>query len=129
MYNLTAIAGSVARLHPTTGLKNKLRKSYKGFISDLPGKSQVVTKASQTEVEPGGRDTGGGGDYFARLLMYPEEEWRNREVIGKDLSRGIEMGKLRKGLMSMGRGEIPGVCLALLQMIIWEAIWTNGMIV
>jgi hypothetical protein len=71
-----------------------------------------VTKASQTEVEPGGGDTVGGGDYFARLMMYPEEEWRNREVIGKDLSRGIEMGKLRKGLMSIGRGEIPGVCPA-----------------
>ena len=67
-----------------------------------------MTKASQTEVEPGGEAGGGGGDYFATLLGFPNEEWRNLQVIGKEISKGIDMGKLRKGL-SMGRGDIPGV--------------------
>lgn len=108
MYDLSDIANTVARKNPITGAKNKLRKSYKGFIGDLAGKNVVVTKASQTEVEPGGEAGGGGGDYFATLLRFPNEEWRNLQVIGKEISKGIDMGKLRKGL-SMGRGDIPGV--------------------
>ncbi|RPB05341.1 Rox3-domain-containing protein [Choiromyces venosus 120613-1] len=106
LYDLSDIANSVARKDPITGAKNKLRKSYKGFINDLAGKNVVVTKASQTEVEPG-EVGGGGGDYFATLLGFPNEEWRNLQVIGKEISKGIDMGKLRKGL-SMGRGDIPG---------------------
>ncbi|PWW80281.1 Rox3-domain-containing protein [Tuber magnatum] len=107
LYGLRDIANSVARKNPTTGAKNKLRKSFKGFLGGLAGKNVVVTKASQTEVEPGGEAGSGGGDYFATLLGFPDEEWRNLQVIGKEISKGIDMGKLRKGL-SMGRGDIPG---------------------
>ncbi|KAG0133704.1 Rox3 mediator complex subunit-domain-containing protein [Tuber indicum] len=107
LYGLRDIANSVARKNHITGAKNKIRKSYKGFTSDLPGRNVVATRASQTEVEPGGEAGGGGGDYFATLLQFPDEEWRNLQVIGKEISKGIDMGKLRRGL-SMGRGDIPG---------------------
>lgn len=112
LYDLKQIADSVARFNPVTGAKNKLRKSYKGFINDLPGKNIVVTKASQTE--HAGDEPGGGSkmDLLGTLVSWPEEEWVNHNVHGKELSKGLDMSKLRKGLI-MSKGDIPGVCTPL----------------
>ncbi|RPB13312.1 Rox3-domain-containing protein, partial [Morchella conica CCBAS932] len=109
LYGLRPIADSVARFNPATGVKNKLRKSYKGFINDLPGKNIVVTKASQTDPNSAGDAAGDANkmDLLGTLLMWPEEEWYNQNVHGKELSKGLDMNKLRKGL-NMTKGDIPG---------------------
>lgn len=102
----------MARFNPATGVKNKLRKSYKGFINDLPGKNIVVTKASQTDPTSAGNAAGDANkmDLLGTLLMWPEEEWYNQNVHGKELGKGLDMNKLRKGL-NMTKGDIPGVCI------------------
>lgn len=106
----------MARFNPATGVKNKLRKSYKGFITDLPGKNIVVTKASQTDPNSAGDAASAAAgdankmDLLGTLLMWPEEEWYNQNVHGKELSKGLDMNKLRKGL-NMTKGDIPGVCI------------------
>lgn len=41
LYGLDSLAASVARFDPATGVKRKLRKSYKNEISDLPGKHTI----------------------------------------------------------------------------------------
>ncbi|KAK7202799.1 mediator of RNA polymerase II transcription subunit 19 [Myxozyma melibiosi] len=56
LFGLSNIAASVARQHPD-GSKNKLRKSYKGFISDLPGKNEIPTE-----------------HYLLRLLYAPQND-------------------------------------------------------
>lgn len=67
----------------------------------------MVTKASQTEQhEPGGDNK---MDLLGMLMSWPEEEWVNQNVHGKELSKGLDMNKLRKGL-TMSKGDIPGVC-------------------
>jgi hypothetical protein len=45
-----------------------------------------------------------------RLAYYPEEEWNLQNVLGKDLHRGIDLGRLRRGLAGITKGDIPGVC-------------------
>ncbi|ODQ67605.1 Rox3-domain-containing protein, partial [Nadsonia fulvescens var. elongata DSM 6958] len=43
LYGLSDLAASVARFDVATGQKQKLRKSYKNQISDLPGKHNIPT--------------------------------------------------------------------------------------
>lgn len=115
LYGLRPIADSVARFNPATGVKNKLRKSYKGFINDLPGKNVVVTKAAQTDPNSAGDAAGDANKagFLSTLLMWPEEEWYNQNVHGKEMSKGLDMNKLRKGL-TMTRGDIPGFDVSIL---------------
>lgn len=64
------------RKDPKTGEKiNKLRKSYEGKIKDLgiAGRNRAVD---------------GEGD-FETLMAWPEEEWRNQRVFGKEISTGL----------------------------------------
>lgn len=75
-YGLGPIAASVARTDPITGEKiNRLRKSYEGKLKGLglAGRNKPV----KHEVgNPGG---------LRSLMMWPEEEWRNQKVIGKEI--------------------------------------------
>lgn len=41
LYGLQPLADTVARFHPVTGAKNKLRKSYKKHIADLPTRPEI----------------------------------------------------------------------------------------
>lgn len=70
----------------------------------------MVTKASQTEQQHASDEPGGGNkmDLLGALISWPEEEWVNQNVHGKELSKGLDMNKLRKGL-TMSKGDIPGV--------------------
>ncbi|KAK2873918.1 hypothetical protein FQN49_001989 [Arthroderma sp. PD_2] len=71
------IAASVARTDPVTGEKiNRLRKSYEGKIKGLglAGRNKPV---KQEPGAPGG---------LRNLMMWPDEEWYNQKVAGKEIT-------------------------------------------
>lgn len=47
LYGLKELAASVARTDPVTGVKRKLRKSYKNHVADLRGK-HVISSRGET---------------------------------------------------------------------------------
>ncbi|KNG90433.1 rox3 family protein [Aspergillus nomiae NRRL 13137] len=76
LYGLGPVAKSVARMDPVTGEKiNRLRKSYEGKLKGLglAGRNKPVKQ------EPG---MAGGLRY---MTMWPEEEWQNQKVFGKEI--------------------------------------------
>lgn len=104
----------MARQDPTTGLKKKLRKSYKGKILDLPGKNEIP-KAKQPPVEgeaepvPAHKRSMG----LLEMLDWPEEEWYAQKVSGKEISQVLPQDALRRAA-TMATGPIPGVLTSLL---------------
>ncbi|EEQ28654.1 conserved hypothetical protein [Microsporum canis CBS 113480] len=77
LYGLGPIAASVARTDPVTGEKiNRLRKSYEGKIKGLglAGRNKPV---KQEPGAPGG---------LRSLMMWPDEEWYNQKVAGKEIT-------------------------------------------
>lgn len=108
IYGLKPIADKVARFD-ATGKKNKLRKSYKGHIAGLSGKIEVVSRPTQLGHYPTDDPGSDPNEYkLQRLAYYPEEEWNLQNVLGKDLHRGIDLGRLRRGLAGITKGDIPG---------------------
>ncbi|KAK6513498.1 hypothetical protein TWF281_005122 [Arthrobotrys megalospora] len=116
-YGLSSIAASVARTD-SSGQKQKLRKSYKGKIAGLSGKNEVVTTAQQVAVPEGEEGWGQpvvqlvkGG--LLEMLDIPEDQWKNMNVIGKELPRNgnggrpLDFNALRKGLSNWSKGPIP----------------------
>ncbi|PGH30929.1 hypothetical protein GX50_06286 [[Emmonsia] crescens] len=76
LYGLGPVAASVARTDPVTGEKiNRLRKSYEGKIKGLG----LAGRNKPVKAEPGAP---GGLRY---LTLWPEEEWQNQKVYGKDI--------------------------------------------
>lgn len=76
LYGLGSVARSVARLDPVTGEKiNRLRKSYEGKLKGLglAGRNKPVKQ------EPGAPGS------LRHLTMWPEEEWQNQKVFGKQI--------------------------------------------
>lgn len=76
LYGLGSVAQSVARLDPVTGEKiNRLRKSYEGKLKGLglAGRNKPVKQ------EPGAPGS------LRHLTMWPEEEWQNQKVYGKQI--------------------------------------------
>ncbi|GLI76455.1 hypothetical protein PoHVEF18_004728 [Penicillium ochrochloron] len=76
LYGLGPVAQSVARIHPVTGEKiNRLRKSYEGKLKPLglAGKNKPIKQDSSKE---------GSLRY---LTLWPEEEWQNQKVFGKQI--------------------------------------------
>lgn len=112
VYGLKPIMDKVARFDPQ-GRKNKLRKSYKGFVTNLPGRIDVVAKPTplggQFGLDP-------EEDKDKRLLTYlafwPEDDWKASQVAGKEITRGLDLGKIQRAVAGMGKGDIPGVCSA-----------------
>ncbi|KAI9782925.1 MAG: hypothetical protein M1839_004400 [Geoglossum umbratile] len=99
MYSLQPLAASVARNDPVTGEKRKLRKSYKGKIQgfDLAGRNESV---KHPEGQPGG---------LLEMLDWPEEEWQNQKVMGREIEKGfgeVMLAKLSKAL-KMEPGPLP----------------------
>lgn len=77
LYGLGPIAASFARTDPVTGEKiNRLRKSYEGKIKGLglAGRNKPV---KQEPGAPGG---------LRNLMMWPDEEWYNQKVAGKEIT-------------------------------------------
>ncbi|ROW08938.1 hypothetical protein VMCG_02945 [Cytospora schulzeri] len=98
MYDLTGIAGEVARVLPD-GSKNALRKTYKGQIKKLGlmGHFDAVKKEPN---DPNG---------FFSLLTVPDQEWHVHFVQGKDMEDGIrpEVKNMLTRATGMARGTIP----------------------
>ncbi|TPX24312.1 hypothetical protein DIZ76_013658 [Coccidioides immitis] len=101
LYGLGPVAASVARTDPVTGEKiNRLRKSYEGKIKGLglSGRNKAVKR------EPGAP----GG--LRQLTMWPEEEWQNQKVIGKDIrvaEPDSALHKLHMRAMNFEPGPVP----------------------
>lgn len=83
-----------------TGEKRKIRKTYKGKIQafGLAGRNQEV---KHPEGQPGG---------LVEMMQWPEEEWRNQKVVGKEVEKGLDevyLAKLERA-MKMQPGPLPG---------------------
>ncbi|MCJ1475647.1 hypothetical protein MMC13_004310 [Lambiella insularis] len=92
LYGLSHLAASVARNDPITGEKvNKMRKSYEGQVKTfgLAGRNKAVK-----------HETGAPGG-LVELMNWPEEEWQNQKVFGKELERGLSSATLAKLEKSM----------------------------
>lgn len=96
LYGLNSIAASVARIDPVTGEKiNKLRKSYEGKVKTL----QIAGKNKAVKVP----------DEFTNLLQWPEQEWHNQKVHGKNALDGLSgdlLGMLDRAVQ-MAPGKLP----------------------
>ncbi|KAJ9249848.1 hypothetical protein DTO207G8_6468 [Paecilomyces variotii] len=101
LYGLGPIAKSVARTDPVTGEKiNRLRKSYEGKLKGLG----LAGRNKPVKHDPGA--PGGLRD----LTMWPEEEWQNQKVSGKEI-RVADLDsafyKLQMKAMKMEPGTVP----------------------
>ena len=100
LYGLQPLAASVARFDSVTGEKiNKMRKSYEGQLKTLglSGRNRAVKHDPEK------------GMGLRELTMWPEEEWQNQKVAGKDVQNGMPadiMAKLEKA-MQMQPGPLP----------------------
>lgn len=101
LYGLGPVAKSVARMDPVTGEKiNRLRKSYEGKLKGLglAGRNKPVKHDPST---PGG---------LRHLTMWPDEEWQNQKVHGKDIKvadMDSALHKLQMNAMKMEPGPVP----------------------
>ena len=100
LYGLDGLAATVARTDPQTGEKiNKMRKSYEGQLKTfaLSGKNKSV-KHDESK-----------GMGLSEMAAWPEEEWQNQKVYGKDVRSGMPeamKAKLEKA-MHMLPGPVP----------------------
>lgn len=101
LYGLGPIAKSVARMDPVTGEKiNRLRKSYEGKLKGLG----LAGRNKPVKHEPGAP----GG--LRQLTMWPEEEWQNQKVFGKEIKVAdidSALYKLQMRAMKMEPGTVP----------------------
>lgn len=89
------------RADPVTGEKiNRLRKSYEGKLKGLglAGRNKAVKNES---AQPGG---------LRHLMMWPEEEWQNQKVHGKEIKVAeaeSALYKLQMRAMKLEPGPLP----------------------
>lgn len=100
LFGLDPLAATVARTDPVTGEKiNKMRKSYEGKIKsfNLAGRNKAV---KHVEGKPGG---------LMELVQWPDEEWHNQKVLGKEVEKGLGEGMFAKleRAMKMEPGPVP----------------------
>ena len=100
LFGLQPLAATVARTDPVTGEKiNKMRKSYEGQLKTLglAGRNKSVKHEE-------GKVMGLRG-----LTLWPEEEWQNQKIMGKDVHKGLPSGILAKldKAMQMQPGMLP----------------------
>lgn len=101
LYGLGPVAKSVARVDPTTGEKiNRLRKSYEGKLKGLglAGRNKPVKNDPNVS----------GG--LRHLTLWPEEEWQNQKVFGKEIKvADVDSGlhRLQMNAMKMEPGPVP----------------------
>ena len=100
MFGLDPLVATVARTDPVTGEKiNKMRKSYEGQLKTLglSGRNRAV------------KHEDGKGMGLKEMSAWPEEEWQNQKVNGKDLHKGLSSGVLAKldKAMQMLPGPVP----------------------
>lgn len=101
LYGLGPVATSVARNDPYTGEKiNRLRKSYKGKIKEygLSGRNDAVKH------EPGAPGR------LLDLSAWPEDEWFNQKVYGKEMKvadPGSDLERIQLKAMRSAPGILP----------------------
>lgn len=100
LFGLQPLAATVARSDPVTGEKiNKMRKSYEGQLKTLglAGRNRSVKHQE-------GKLMG-----LREMTLWPEEEWQNQKVGGKDIHKGLPSGILAKldKAMQMQPGPLP----------------------
>lgn len=101
LYGLGPAAESVARTDPNTGGKGKrLRKSYEGKIKEfgLAGRNKPAKHESGTS----------GG--LRQLTLWPEEEWQNQKVYGKEIKAAepdSNAYKMQMRAMKLEPGPVP----------------------
>ena len=100
LFRLQPLAASVARTDPVTGEKiNKMRKSYEGKVKNfgLAGRNRAIKHE---------RAKGMG---LLEMAQWPEEEWHNQKIAGKDVRKGLPGGILAKleKAMQMQPGPVP----------------------
>lgn len=100
VFGLQPLAASVARNDPVTGAKiNKMRKSYEGKVKtfQLAGRNRAVKHEA-------GKSVG-----LVELATWPEEEWHNQKVLGKEVHKGFSSAALVKleKAMHMQPGPLP----------------------
>lgn len=100
LFGLQPLAATVARTDPVTGEKiNKMRKSYEGQLKTLglAGRNRSVKHEE------------GKGMGLREMTLWPEEEWQNQKVGGKDVHNGLPSGILAKldKAMQMQPGPLP----------------------
>ncbi|KAJ5637959.1 hypothetical protein N7490_007838 [Penicillium lividum] len=101
LYGLSSVAHSVARMDHVTGEKiNRLRKSYEGKLKGLglAGRNKPVKQ------EPGAPGS------LRHLTLWPQEEWDNQKVFGKqikvaDLDSALH--SLQTKAMHLEPGPVP----------------------
>ncbi|MCJ1252559.1 hypothetical protein MMC24_000365 [Lignoscripta atroalba] len=97
---LQPLAATVARSDPITGDKiNKMRRSYEGQVKNLglAGRNKAV---KQEEGKSGG---------LMELMQWPDEEWQNQKIFGREIQKGLPtaiLAKLEKA-MKLEPGTIP----------------------
>ncbi|RAL17190.1 uncharacterized protein BO97DRAFT_1650 [Aspergillus homomorphus CBS 101889] len=101
LYGLGPVAKSVARMDPVTGEKiNRLRKSYEGKLKGLG----LAGRNKPVKHEPGAP----GG--LLQMTMWPEEEWQNQKVFGKEMKvadMDSALHALQMKAMKMEPGAVP----------------------
>ncbi|PYH42084.1 uncharacterized protein BP01DRAFT_347450 [Aspergillus saccharolyticus JOP 1030-1] len=101
LYGLGPVAKSVARMDPVTGEKiNRLRKSYEGKLKGLG----LAGRNKPVKHEPGAP----GG--LLQMTMWPEEEWQNQKVFGKEIKvadMDSALHALQMKAMKMEPGAVP----------------------
>ena len=100
---LDPLAATVARTNPLTGEKiNKMRKSYEGQIKTLglAGKNKSIKH--EEAVASGAK----GMMSLAEISQWPEEEWQNQKVHGKNVQQGLS--EAIKGKLESAFQLLPG---------------------
>ena len=106
VFKLDPLAATVARFDPFTGDKiNKMRKSYEGQLKTLglAGKNKSI-KHEEANAAGGGKTMG-----LSEMAAWPEEEWQNQKVHGKNIYNGLPesiKAKLEKAL-DLRPGPVP----------------------
>ncbi|GAA81902.1 hypothetical protein AKAW_00017 [Aspergillus luchuensis IFO 4308] len=101
LYGLGPVAKSVARMDPVTGEKiNRLRKSYEGKLKGLG----LAGRNKPVKTEPGAPGS------LRHMTMWPEEEWQNQKVFGKEIKvadMDSALHNLQMRAMKMEPGTVP----------------------
>ena len=100
LFNLDSLVSTVTRINPITGAKeNKLRRSYENQLKPfgLCGRNKAVKHEENT---PGG---------LLNLLYWPEDDWQNTQVMGKETSKGLSASTQARieAAMRMEPGPLP----------------------
>jgi hypothetical protein len=100
LYGLTSIAQSVARIDPNTGEKiNRLRKSYEGKLKGLGLAGRNKPVKHEVQAAPG---------TLAWLTTWPDEEWQNQQVFGKQI-KVSDIDNALQGIQSRAMQLEPGM--------------------